>query len=71
MVAISEAMAEPAAAGENDGGDQRTHLAGHGDGDEVRHIDRGAELAQLGGGLQGQDKADEKGDERDDGKGVS
>src|SRR5215471_3787191 len=50
----------------DDGRDQRTQLAGDGDGDEARHQLHGADSLQLVGALQSDDDADKEGDQTDD-----
>ena len=45
------------AAGHDDGGHQRAHLARHGDADQVGDVDLGAELLELHGADEGEDDA--------------
>ena len=58
------------AAGNDDGGDQHTHLAQHGDADEIDGQQLLAEFAELIVALVGDDNADEEQQQADDGHGV-
>src|SRR5438093_1464788 len=55
-----------AAAGHDDGGNQRRHFPSHRYADQVGDINRGAKLTQLTGAIERQDGTDEEGEERDD-----
>ena len=54
------------AAGHDDAGHHRAHLAHHGDADQIGDVDRGAELLELHGADEGEDHADQEADQRDD-----
>ena len=54
------------AAGHDDAGHHRAHLAHDGDADQIGDVDGGPELLQLHGADEGHDDADQKADERDD-----
>src|SRR5271165_3658046 len=56
------------AANNDNGGNERTEFAGHGDGHGAGHKGHGAKALEFVGGLQREDQADEKGNERKDGE---
>lgn len=58
------------AAGDYDGGDQRSKLSQHRKRDQIDDKDVGAIEAQLRGPLIGDDDAEQKGEQTDDGQGI-
>src|SRR5579883_478100 len=58
------------AAGDDDGGEHDAELAQDGDAEQVDGVELGAEAPQLVGALEGEDDADEEGEEPDDGQRV-
>ena len=58
------------AAGQNNGGDQGSHLPKHRDSDEVRHEDLRSEPAHRNRRLKCQDESEQKPDQRNDGEGI-
>src|SRR3989441_5034565 len=58
------------AANDDNRGDERAKFARHGDGHGARDVVQGAEFAQLVGALEREDHADEKRNQRENGKGL-